>query len=112
MTDDSIEAKALALPDRLRLIPDSNGLMYDEYDDVMEAADLIERLRIEAEAQYDRGYYDGCTHPIVQPDALKIARKAINGLLDIVSDYNLDSAEVGRAFAALHDIAAALKETT
>jgi len=30
----------------------------------------IERLRIEAEAQYDRGYYDGCTHPIVQTDAL------------------------------------------
>jgi hypothetical protein len=40
MTD--IEAKALALPDRLRIIPDANGMMYDDYDDVMEAADLIE----------------------------------------------------------------------
>jgi hypothetical protein len=45
-----------------------------------------------------------------QINALKAARKAINGLLDIVSEYNLDSAEAGRAFAALHDIAAALKE--
>jgi hypothetical protein len=41
MTD--IDAKALALPDRLRIIPDANGMMYDEYDDVMEAADLIEQ---------------------------------------------------------------------
>jgi hypothetical protein len=41
MTD--IEAKALALPDRLRIIPDANGMMYDDYDDVMEAADLIEQ---------------------------------------------------------------------
>ena len=24
----------------------------------------IERLRIEAQAQYDRGYYEGCTHPL------------------------------------------------
>ena len=60
MTD--LEQKALV--ERLRIIPDRNGLMYDEYDDVMKAADLIERLRIEAEAQYDRGYYDGCTHPL------------------------------------------------
>lgn len=25
-----------------------------------------ERLRVEAQAQYDRGYYDGCTHPLEQ----------------------------------------------
>ena len=43
MTDDSIETKVLALPDRLRIIPDANGMMYDDYDDVMEAADLIEQ---------------------------------------------------------------------
>jgi len=43
MTDDSIEGKALSLPDRLRIIPDANGMMYDDYDDVMEAADLIEQ---------------------------------------------------------------------
>jgi hypothetical protein len=47
MTD--IEAKALALPDRLRIIPDANGMMYDDYDDVMEAADLIEAQAAENE---------------------------------------------------------------
>jgi len=26
----------------------------------------IERLRVEAQAQYDRGYYEGCTHPLEQ----------------------------------------------
>jgi len=62
MTD--LEQKALV--ERLRIIPDRNGLMYDEYDDVMKAADLIEGLRIEAEAQYDRGYYDGCTAALEQ----------------------------------------------
>ena len=44
-----IEAKALALPDRLRIIPDANGMMYDDYDDVMEAADLIEAQAAEIE---------------------------------------------------------------
>ena len=83
MTD--IEAKALALPDRLRLIPDRNGLMYDEYDDVMEAADLIEQLRVEAEAQYDRGYYDGCTHPIVRNDALREALERIEALQEALA---------------------------
>ena len=29
-----------------------------------------ERLRAEAEAQFDRGYYDGSTNPIVRHDAL------------------------------------------
>ena len=43
-----------------------------------------------------------------QTDALKKARGAINGLLDIVSDYNLDSEQAGRAFAALHEIGTAL----
>jgi hypothetical protein len=43
-----------------------------------------------------------------QTDALKKARSAINGLLDIVSDYNLDSEQAGRAFAALHEIGTAL----
>lgn len=35
--------------ERLRLVPDKNGLMYDDYDDVMEAADLIEALRQEVQ---------------------------------------------------------------
>lgn len=43
-----------------------------------------------------------------QINALKTARKAINGLLDILSDHNLDSAEAGHAFAALHEIGTAL----
>jgi hypothetical protein len=30
----------------------------------------IERLRVEAKAQFDRGYYDGCANPIVRHDAL------------------------------------------
>ena len=41
MTD--IEQKALALVKRLRIIPDQNGLMYEDYEDVMQAADLIEQ---------------------------------------------------------------------
>jgi len=41
----------------------------------------IERLRIEAEAHYDRGYYDGSTHPIVRHDAL---REALVDLLHAV----------------------------
>jgi hypothetical protein len=91
MTD--IEAKALALPDRLRIIPDANGMMYDDYDDVMEAADLIERLRIEAEARYDRGYYDGSTNPIVRHDALKAEneqlREHLISALDTLKDAEI-----------------------
>jgi hypothetical protein len=49
MSDDSLEGKALALPDRLRIIPDANGMMYDDYDDVMEAADRIEAQAAEIE---------------------------------------------------------------
>ena len=45
----------------------------------------IERLRVEARAQYDRGYYDGCTHPIVRHDALKIARERITEWCDAVA---------------------------
>jgi hypothetical protein len=97
MTD--IEAKALALPDRLRIIPDANGMMYDDYDDVMEAADLIERLRIEAEARYDRGYYDGSTNPIVRHDALKAEnerlREHLISALDTLKDAEICNDECG-----------------
>jgi hypothetical protein len=41
-------------------------------------------------------------------DALKKARGAINGLLDIASEENLDSEQAGRAYAALHEIGTAL----
>jgi hypothetical protein len=43
-----------------------------------------------------------------QTDALKMARDAIRGLLDITSEYNLDSEQAGRAYAALHEIGTAL----
>ncbi len=53
------------------------------------------------------------THGVVgvdtQSDVLKAAGDAIRGLLDIASDDNLDSAQAGRAYAALHDIDTALK---
>ena len=45
----------------------------------------------------------------VRAAALKAAGDAIRGLLDITSDYNLDSEQAGRAYAALHDIDTALK---
>ncbi len=41
-------------------------------------------------------------------DALKKARGAINGSLDIASEENLDSEQAGRAYAALHEIGTAL----
>lgn len=41
----------------------------------------IERLRVEAQAQFDRGYYDGSTHTIVRHDAL---RGALEDLLHAV----------------------------
>ena len=41
----------------------------------------IERLRVEAKAQFDRGYYDGCANPIVRYDAL---REALEDLLHAV----------------------------
>jgi hypothetical protein len=43
-----------------------------------------------------------------QTDVLKKARGAINGLLDIASEENLDSEQAGRAYAALHEIGTAL----
>ena len=96
MTDDDIEAKALALPDRLRIIPDANGMMYDDYDDVMEAADLIEaqaaeneRLRAEEKAHYDQGYYDGFTNLLEQHEALRKALEAapLIGRTESVNDF-------------------------
>ena len=41
----------------------------------------IERLRVETKAQFDRGYYDGCTRSVVQSDAL---REALEDLLHAV----------------------------
>jgi hypothetical protein len=45
------------------------------------AIDQIEDLRAQAQAQYDRGYYDGCANPIVRYDAL---REALVDLLHAV----------------------------
>jgi len=35
----------------------------------------IERLRVEAKAQYDRGYYDGCTRAALEARGLEIRSK-------------------------------------
>ena len=45
----------------------------------------IERLRVEAEARYDRGYYDGITHPLEQSDALRdqLLRECLVKLRDV-----------------------------
>jgi len=109
MTDDLVQ--------RLRIIPDQNGMMYEDYEDVMQAADRIEqlerekavvsdlweqqkeialdyltdcnkaadrieaqaaeieRLRVEAKAQFDRGYYDGCTRAALEARGLEIREK-------------------------------------
>jgi hypothetical protein len=45
-----------------------------------------------------------------QSDVLKAAAEAIHGLLDITSEYNLDSEQATRALAALRGIGAALRE--
>jgi hypothetical protein len=110
-----IEAKALALINEVRRqypnAPDyttSHIAICRTLEQHEAQAAEIKRLRAEAEAHYDRGYYDGSTHPIVQHDALKIARYAIRGLLDIASEENLDSEQAGRAYAALHEIGTAL----
>lgn len=48
---------------------------------VIELEAEVERLRAEAQAQFDRGYYDGCANPIVRYDAL---REALVDLLHAV----------------------------
>ena len=50
------------------------------------------------------------TRQLAQSDALKAAAEAIHGLLDITSEYNLDSEQATRALAALRGIGAALRE--
>ena len=70
----------------------------------------IETLRVEAMAERVNGYYIGFAKADEQSDVLKAAGDAIRGLLDITSDYNLDSEQAGRAYAALHDIGTALKK--
>ena len=44
----------------------------------------IERLRAEAKAHFDRGYYDGITHPIVRHDAL---RDALQHCADAIASW-------------------------
>ena len=100
MTDDSIETKVLALPDRLRIIPDANGMMYDEYDDVMEAADLIEAQAAENERLRD---------------ALKRARDALEGMArysGMRESWQDDNPQyVTALYEAIDVIEAALKES-
>ena len=81
----NIEQRALALAievredAKMRLCPDPT-LLFGNWEALCRAIEQceaqaaeIERLRVEAKAQYDRGYYDGCTRSIVQSDALREA---------------------------------------
>ena len=85
MTD--IEQKTLV--ERLRIIPDQNGLMYGDYEDVMQAADLIEQheafrqevsdaiLRYLAPTHVPHGL-KGFIIPATKPDPLVAACNALN----------------------------------
>ena len=57
--------------------PAMNRFAMKEAADRIEAqAAEIERLQVEAKAQFDRGYYEGCANPIVRHDALREALEA------------------------------------
>jgi hypothetical protein len=60
----------------------------------------IERLRIEAQAQYDRGYYEGCTHPL-QAENERLREHLISALDTLkdagVCDDNCDPCNEARA---------------
>ena len=73
MTDDLVQ--------RLRSNRPIPTLPHEAADRIEAQAAEIERLRAEAKAQFDRGYYDGCANPIVRYDAL---REALVDLLHAV----------------------------
>jgi hypothetical protein len=108
MTDDLVQRLRDLAEEWFEMCDDIHEPLYEAADRIEAQSAEIEHLRVEAEAHYDRGYYDGSTHLLEQHDALKKARGAINGLLDIASEENLDSEQAGRAFAALHEIGTAL----
>jgi hypothetical protein len=100
MTDDSIEAKALALVNEVR-----------------EERDLPSKLQM---CRLSQAQDEALCRALEQheafkqdvSDVLKMAGAAIRGLLDIAPEENLDSEQAGHAYAALHTIDTALKETT
>jgi hypothetical protein len=52
------------------------SLTFGEAADRIEAqAAEIDRLRVEAKAQFDRGYYDGCTRAALEARGLEIRSK-------------------------------------
>jgi hypothetical protein len=72
---------------------DMRGKLHTAADRIEAQAAEIERLRIEAEARYDRGYYDGSTNPIVRHDALKAEneqlREHLISALDTLKDAEI-----------------------
>jgi hypothetical protein len=96
MTDDSIEAKALALADELtdhqRTCAGRDYICTCGYDDAV-------NNRLEQHEAFKQEV----------SDALKMAGAAIRGLLDIAPEENLDSEQAGHAYAALHTIDTALE---
>jgi len=76
MTDDLVQ--------RLRSNRPLPTLPHEAADRIEAQAAEIERLRVEAQAQFDRGYYDGCANPIVRYDAL---RDALQHCADAIASW-------------------------
>jgi hypothetical protein len=51
-------------------------MLYRAADCIEAQAAEIERLRVEAKAQFDRGYYDGCTRAALAARGLEIREKS------------------------------------
>jgi len=60
---------------RLANMDKHNPLHMDAADCIEAQAAVIERLRVEAKAQFDRGYYDGCTRAALEARGLEIREK-------------------------------------
>jgi hypothetical protein len=69
MTDDLVQrlrADVFYGDARLANMDKHNPLHMDAADCIEAQAAEIEWLRVEVKAQYDRGYYEGCTRSVIQ----------------------------------------------